>query len=235
MSTSRPTVADVGSTFWEDEITVNQQEVTAIDLLLEPDLTMIQPAADANARLLALFPKGFALDEVHRPHITVLQRYVHTNDLDTVYAAAASVLADTPLAEMQLTAFRYYYIGWNDIGLAGIVVEPTAELHRLQQRLIDAVMPFTADTATADAFITTPQDPEINQPTIDYVAGFVSLGAGTNYNPHVTVGMALKDDLDEMLAETFTPFTFGVVGAAAYQLGNFGTASKLLRSWTLDG
>ena len=36
--------------------------VTAIDILLEPDATMLRHAEANNARLLAVFPKGFGLD-----------------------------------------------------------------------------------------------------------------------------------------------------------------------------
>ena len=71
---------------------VEQEPVTAIDILLEPDATLLQHAEEVNARLLNVYPKGFALDALHRPHITLLQRYVHTADLDKVYAAAGNVL-----------------------------------------------------------------------------------------------------------------------------------------------
>ena len=46
-------------------------DVIAIDILLEPDATMVKRAEDNNARLLKLFPKGFALDAAHTPHITL--------------------------------------------------------------------------------------------------------------------------------------------------------------------
>jgi hypothetical protein len=39
--------------------------VTAIDILLEPDATMVKHAEAANARLLKQFPKGFALGPTH--------------------------------------------------------------------------------------------------------------------------------------------------------------------------
>src|SRR6476646_8650689 len=71
-----------------------QNPVTAIDIALEPDATMIRHAEAANARLLKVFPKGFALGPTHHPHISCLQRYVRTADLDKVYAAAGKVLAD---------------------------------------------------------------------------------------------------------------------------------------------
>ena len=150
-----------------------QNPITAIDILLEPDATMVQHAEADNARLLKVFPKGFALDASHRPHVTVLQRYVRTADLDNVYAAVGKVLADGKAAGWKLKAVKYYYIPFKDLGLAGIVVEPTDDLLTLQQRLIDAVAPFTEKAATAAAFVTTPEDPDINQPTIDYIAAFV--------------------------------------------------------------
>jgi hypothetical protein len=53
----------------------------AIDILLEPDATMVQHARADNARLLNAYPDGFALDATHHPHITMLQQFVRTADL----------------------------------------------------------------------------------------------------------------------------------------------------------
>ena len=210
-----------------------QNAVTAIDIALEPDATMIQHAEAVNARLLEVFPKGFALDASHHPHITMLQRYVRTADLDKVYAAAGKVLANENVTGWKLKAFKYYYIPDKDIGLAGIVVEPTENLLRLQQELIDAVAPFTVKTGTAAAFVTTPEDPEINQPTIDYIAAFVPEASGKHFNPHVTVGIATQEYLKAMLAEPFATFTFSPGGASVYHLGNYGTARKQLKAFEL--
>ena len=68
--------------------------VTAIDILLEPDATMIKKAEAANERLLKSFPKGFALGKSHQPHISCLQRFVKTADLDKVYEAVGKILAE---------------------------------------------------------------------------------------------------------------------------------------------
>ena len=43
-----------------------QNSVTAVDIALEPDATMIQHAKAANARLLKSFPKGFSLPSLTR-------------------------------------------------------------------------------------------------------------------------------------------------------------------------
>jgi hypothetical protein len=170
--------------------------VMAIDIALEPDATMIERAEAANKRLLQDFPKGFALDESHHPHISCLQRYVRTADLNEVNEAVAKVLVEEKPATWKLKAYKYYFIPWKEIGLAGIVIEPTADLIRFQQKLIDAVAPFSVKTGTAAAFVTTKEDSDINQPTIDYVASFVPDETGNKFNPHVTIGVATQDYLN---------------------------------------
>ena len=216
------------------ETRAQQSPVTAIDIALEPDATMIQHARDANARLLKNFPKGFALDATHHPHISLLQQFVRTDDLDQVYAAANAVLAKEKPTAWTLKAFKYYYIPDPPVGLAGIVVEPTGDLHRLQDELISAVRPFTVKTGTAAAFFSEEGDRDIQKSLISYVANFVTDAAGKRFNPHVTIGVATEKFLHEMLAEPFPSFTFSPAGASVYQLGSFGTARKELKALTLS-
>ena len=209
-------------------------DTTAIDILLDPDATMLRHAQAANARLLKAFPKGYSLDASHQPHISCLQRYVRTDALQNVYAAVSNVLATVRPATWKLTAFRYYYIPWKGLGLAGIVIRPTDELLKYQQDLIDAITSFTVPTGTAAAYVTTPEDPDIVQPLIEYVAGFVPDHSGKNFSPHVTIGLAPEDYLKAMLAEPFAEFTFSPAAVSIYQLGNYGVAAKKLMGWSLD-
>jgi hypothetical protein len=211
----------------------SREPPTAIDTLLDPDQTMVQKAIAANARLRQNFPKGFALDETHQPHISTLQRYVKTADLDKVYEAVGKVLADERPASWKLTAYKYYFLPWKNLGLAGIVIRPTDDLRRFQQKLIDAIAPFTVKTGTAAAFVTTKEDPDINKPTIDYVAHYVPADSGAKFNPHVTIGVASQDFLKELLKEKFDEFTFSPSGVSVYHLGNFGTAREKLKGWVL--
>ena len=151
-----------------------QNPVTAIDIALEPDATMMQHAKDANARLLKSFPKGFTLDETHHPHVTMLQQFVRTDDLDKVFAAANAVLAKEKPTSWTLKAFKYYYIPSPPVGLAGIVVEPTEDLHRLQDELIKAVKPYTVKTGTPAAFFSDEGGRDIQKSLIEYVSHFVT-------------------------------------------------------------
>ena len=125
---------------------------------------MIEHAKADNARLLKVFPKGFALDATHHPHVTMLQQFVRTADLDRVYDAVNKVLAKEKPTNWKLKAFKYYYIPDKDIGLAGIVVEPTEDLLRLQKEIIDAVAPFTVSTGTTAAFAPQKKDATSRSP-----------------------------------------------------------------------
>ncbi|HEY2048493.1 MAG TPA: 2'-5' RNA ligase family protein [Caulobacteraceae bacterium] len=228
------TVAGLGLALGFAQGAVAQRNpVTAIDIALEPDATMMQHAKDANARLLKSFPKGFTLDETHHPHVTLLQQFVRTDDLDKVFAAAKAVLAKERPRAWRLKAFKYYYIPSPPLGLAGIVVEPTEDLHRLQDELIKAVEPYTVKTGTPAAFFSDEDGRDIQAFLIEYVANFVTVAAGKRFNPHVTIGVGTETYLNEMLAEPFEPFTFSVTGASVYQLGSFGTARKELKALPL--
>ena len=215
------------------EAVAQQNPVTAIDIALEPDATMLRHAKDANARLLESFPKGFTLDETHHPHVTMLQQFVRTADLDTVFSAATAVLAKEEPRSWTLKAFKYYYIPSPPVGLAGIVVEPTEDLHRLQDELIKAVEPYTAKTGTPAAFFSEVGGRDIQKSLIEYVSHFVTIAAGQRFNPHVTIGVGTETYLNKMLAEPFDSFTFSATGASVYQLGTFGTARKELKALPL--
>ena len=72
--------------------------MTAINVLIEPDAATRARARDLNARLRRTMPEGFALDATHAPHITVLQRYVRTPELEQVLDAVGAVVAGADLA-----------------------------------------------------------------------------------------------------------------------------------------
>ena len=216
---------------WKRVFPFEQGPVVAINILLEPDAAMLAHAEANNARLRKVFPKGFALDATHRPHVTLLQRFVRTAELNRVHAAAAKVFAGTDVPGLRLQAYKYYYIPSGAIGLAGIVARPSPELRELQLALIDAVAPFTVPIGSSDAFFTTADDPVIDPLLIGYVSTFVEKSAGDHFSPHVTTGIAPREYLDAMLAEPFEPFTFSPAGAAIYQLGQFGTAARKLHDF----
>ena len=206
-------------------------KLIAIDVLIEPDQTMMGKANAVNARLRENLPTGYELDATHAPHVTLLQRFVRAKDLDAVTAALSKVFAAERPTELQLKAKGYEYAIWGGVAVTVFVVERTPELTRLHQKVIDAMAPFSVSGGTAEAFVGT----EINAETIGYVEHFVPESSGAKYFPHVTLGVAKEDFAKQMKAEPFEAFTFKADGVAVYQLGNFGTAAKKLWQYQASG
>ena len=187
---------------------------------------MLQAAAKWNAVMRQQSPEGFELDEQHTPHVTLVQRFVAANDLEAVLAAVASVKAKFAPNKLVMKTKGFYHIPAGEIGLAGIVVEPSADLLALQRKVIEAVAPFSRAGGDQSAFVPdatgTPFDPML----FKYVDSFVPATWGSNYNPHVTIGIAPIAWLQNFEKQPFADFTFRATGIEVYQLGNFGTASR---------
>ncbi len=200
----------------------------AINALLDPDAATVERAQATNARLREDFPDGFALDANHAPHITLLQRFVRTADLDAVAHAAAAVLRAEPSMNWESRAIGYYALIDGNLGLVGIVIEPTEDWRRLQQRIIEAVAPFAVEHGTGEAFAPRLDGGAIGQPTVNYVDNFVGPRTGMNYHPHLTVGIGARDFVDALKAEPFEAFTVRAVSVSLYQVGDYGVAQRKL-------
>jgi hypothetical protein len=207
----------------------------AINVLLLPDAATAEKAVSTNARLLKNYPAGFALDANHAPHITLVQQFVQRADLAAVANAVAAVLSNEQPAEWQSMATGFYDMAYKNLGLVGIVIEPTAGLQRLQQTIIAAVAPFAAAKGTAEAFAPRADGESINQATVDYVNNFVRSSSGINYHPHVTCGIGNRDFVDALKAEPFERIDFEPIGVSIYQIGEYGTAQTKLYDFSNAG
>jgi hypothetical protein len=159
--------------------------VTAIDILLEPDATMLRHSASNNARLLGVFPKGFTLDATHTPHITLLQCFALTAELDRLYAAAGRVIAGAKVTTMKLEAFKYYFAPAGAVGVAGICARPTPAILRLQADIVAAVKPYLADSGSIGAFTAPHDDAATDAALIQYVSTFSSKLKETQHPRHL--------------------------------------------------
>jgi len=200
----------------------------AINVLLNPDAATVEKALATNARLRQDYPDGFALDANHAPHITILQRFVRAADLEAVTKAVAEVLRAEQPMNWESRATGYYDLAYKSLGLVGIVIEPTQDLRRLQQGIIDAVAPFAVARGTGEAFAPRPDGGAISQPTVDYVNSFVGPRTGTNYHPHLTVGIGTRGFVDALKAEPFEAFPVRAVSVSLYQVGDYGVAQRKL-------
>jgi hypothetical protein len=208
-------------------------ELTAIDVLINPDEATIKRAREVNARMLKSMPEGWVLDDTHQPHITTLQRYVRTADLDGVYDAVEKTVTDTDMASLSYQIVKIAHADWGFPGYGPTVlqVQVSPEVLDFQAKLVAAIKRFTESGGTAAAFVTDPGE-TISPTIIKWVEAFdpAQIGEG-NYFPHLTVGVAKFDDLKVIEAEPFEPSTVHAAGVAVYHLGNNGTARELLKAW----
>jgi hypothetical protein len=169
----------------------------AINILIEPDVVAVERAKALNARLLGNYPQGFPLDRHHTPHITILQRFVPSDAVEAVAQAVRDVVAAKPAPNWESVATGLYD---------------------------EAVAPFAAEQGTAEAFAPRLDGAPISQLTVDYVNTFVGPRTGSNYNPHITVGIGMRDFLDALKAEPFEPFPVRAQTVSLYQVGDYGVA-----------
>jgi hypothetical protein len=208
-------------------------DLTAIDILINPDDHTTGRARAVNARLRKSVPGGFALDATHQPHITTLQRYVRTAELDQVFVAVATTIAATDIATLTFEAVQIRHVDWGipGQGYAVFVVNPGPGVLDYQARLLSAVAPFAESDGTAAAFVTDADG--INDTTLKWVEEFVPGQIGARYLPHLSLGFATLDDLKVIEAEPFDPFPIHPASIAVYHLGNNGNARTELKSWNV--
>jgi hypothetical protein len=207
-------------------------DVIAINVLIEPNEALADKAIAINQRLRAQAPEGFALDTDHVPHVTVLQRYVRTSELAKAITAVADVVSRSAVLRETLTATGIYGSTFAGTGMANLRVAPTPVLAGLQEQLIAALAPYVAASGGAGAFVPEAGGP-VNESTVAYVRDFVPQSSGGNYRPHVTVGIGEPAAVAKLVDAPFTPVRFTVKAVSIYQLGNFGTARRLL--WSAAG
>jgi hypothetical protein len=208
-------------------------DLTAIDILVNPDDETIAKAKVVNQRLRKSVPSGYALDASHQPHITTLHRYVKTAELDRVFDSVERTIADTDVSSFGYQAEAIGHTAWEvpGQGYCVFLVKPAPRVLEFQALLLANVTPFVGSGGTPDAFVTDEDDPDINETTLKWVEQFVPDQIGPKYIPHISLGFATLDDLKVIEAEPFDPFPIHPASIAVYQLGNNGNARKELHSW----
>ncbi len=211
-------------------------DLTAVDILINPDEGSVIQARALNERMRRSVADGFALDATHAPHITTLQRFVRTADLDRMFEAVEKTIAETDVSALTLRAIAIRHADWGvpGQGLAVLQLRPNAAVLDYQARLLAAISPYVETGGTAAAFVTDADDPHISQTTIDWVEDFVPGQLGDTYIPHITVGFATLTDLKEIEADSVGAFDVHPASVAVYHLGNNGTARQQLKAWPLS-
>ncbi len=198
----------------------------AINVLVLPDRPMREHVQRLNRQLRANDPQGFALDDSHVPHLSLLHIYVRSDDLPRVIEAVSGVLSRHPVVGMSLEAQGLEHQPWSGREMSSVAVRKRTELTQVQDALVTALRPFRTPSADATAFVGS----DVDDATVQYVAGFIENQTGRKFKPHITVGLSDEDFAERLRVgqAEVGPADSNVETVAIYQLGNAGTARKEL-------
>jgi len=211
-------------------------ELIAIDVLLEPDDRVHDLAISYNRRFLRGVPppRGFELGESRVPHVTVVQRYVRSDELTAALASVELVAVATDPDTFDLVlggapcGERFATDGVGTV-LWWVTAEPA--LLELQSSLLAALEPFVVTGGDGRSFVRAEDDDAISNSTIRYVERFVPDQIGSNYRPHLTLGRADAAERAQLAAHPAPPIRFTSPAVAVHHLGDHGTARRMLARW----
>lgn len=203
-----------------------KENIIAIDVLLTPSEEMRAQAFQLNELIKQNNPETIKLDENHVPHITLLQCFINESDLPKVKKALEGLFST--IKNDSLKAENFFYYKEKEKSFAMIAVEKNQQLLKLHEKTIELVKPFILKDGSEESFVKNPDGSSISESTITYVPEFVEKYSYENFDPHISLGVAQKTLLDSLSQHVFKPIEFTATSVSVYQLGDHGTAQKLL-------
>lgn len=192
----------------------SRDHIVGIDVSLSPDIAVAGRATSQRAP------------------ITLVRGFVRSSDVARVSSVVAFVMATTRLQDLNLRATGYQAGNWNGVSGTALMLDPSEDLRRLEERMVAALRPFRLEPESAHEFIMTPDGSRMEEHTISNVDRFVPDGAGVNYRPHIFVAGAQADAAKRAADQPADQIAFRSVGAAIYQIGPRGVSERVLWSWT---
>ena len=197
-------------------------QLVALDvaILLPPALAA---SVESLNKQLKAPPEGFRFNERHLPHISLVQQFSPTTELDAIQETIGGVVGQHPSFELTLASVT------TNQTTASLRVTPSAVLGTLHRRLMDQLAAFDVGVGDDCAFTRSDSKPASapRARDISWVNQFRTEAAYDAFTPHVTLGIGT-------LKTTFPTATFTASTLALCVLGRFCTCQEVLASWTLS-
>jgi hypothetical protein len=206
--------------------TPKKENIIAVDVLLIPSEEMYAQSLQLNSLINKNNPETIKLDENHMPHITLLQCFINESDLPKVNKALEGLFET--IAHDSLKAESLFYYEEKEESFSMIRVENSAALMEIHKKSIELLKPFKVNNGSENSFVPNPDGSAISESTIAYVPVFVEKYSYENFDPHISLGVAEVNLLDSLAVNVFKPIHFKATSVSLYQLGDHGTAQKLL-------
>ncbi|MEO8774039.1 MAG: hypothetical protein ABI371_06895 [Gelidibacter sp.] len=195
-------------------------------MLLTLPADVYDQAIQLNRSLLKDNPNNFTLDENHIPHITLLQCYLLESDLPKVEQLLDGLYQTIENGILWTDHLQYHKDKTESF--ASIGIKKSKGLIALHKRTIAFLEPYILPNGSQEAYVQNADGSPIDDFTLAYVPKFVSHYSYENFNPHISLGVAKVSLLDSLAEHDFRAMKFHATDIAVFQLGNYGTARKLL-------
>ncbi len=199
------------------------KETLAINFVLLPPEGLVNKVAIANSKVKQDNPASFSFDETHFPHVTLYQTFIEKNQLEKILATFS--LQKFVSIELEVKDLDTSKLDEDESALLlSLVLKKTESIQDLQNKIKNIFSNFFTQEGTQQSFYL---NEKVNTQFIDYVKNFDKDNSGENYSPHITMGIIKKLDKDELYFKQGDKYLFSEI--AIVQIGNFGTARKILK------
>jgi hypothetical protein len=199
-------------------------DLIALDVavLPPPDVTAkavaLSEALPAPPPLPEAEPQGFRLDDEHLPHVTLIQLFARTNELDEVIARVDDAVRGIPPLGLRATG------GGQGTNTVWIAIDKTPHLVELHERLMECLRGLERPAGGTDAFF----GGDARLRDVLWVTGYRLKSSFHHFEPHITLGHGPA-------TLTIEPFAFDADAVAVCHLGRHCTCRRVLRRWSLTG
>lgn len=196
--------------------------------LLALDIAILLPPETSTSvellnTQLSAPPEGFRFSARRLPHISLVQQFSPTTELNVIEQTIAGVVSKHPPIDLTLASIT------TSETTSSLTVTPSPVLDTLHRRLMDQLAIFDVGLGDERAFINTDATPTdaARLRDITWVSQFRTEAAYDAFAPHVTLGVGtIKTTIPK------TTFTASVIALCI--LGRFCTCQKVLASWELS-
>ena len=185
----------------------------------------VLPPADVTARAVALstaLPEAesppLRLDAEHLPHITLMQLFARTNELDVVLSRVGDTVRTIAPLQLRVTG------GGQGTNSVSMTIEKAPPLVQLHEQVMEALRGVERPDGGTGAFFG--DDARLRD--VLWVTGYRLKSSFHHFEPHITLGHGSKPPVIE-------PFAFQADTVAVCHLGRYCTCRRVLRQWTLTG
>ncbi len=210
----------------------------ALDVAVLPPREIAERAIAMSAALPAWESQGLTLNGEHLPHITLMQLFARTTELEEVLSRVGETLRDVAPMALSITG------GGRGANTVWMVIDRTPQLLSLHERLMEALRGHESPGGGTDAFLPPPRADratarpgrsggaetagcdEASLRDVLWVSGYRLESSFHRFTPHITLGHAVA-------APAIEPRPFEADTVAVCHLGRFCTCRSVLRRWNL--